>query len=160
MRTTIASLIVMSACVAGFAQQPAPDTALHDDASSEHAAHERRMTLNLESAIGSQLPWMDQAKLLHLSERQQRAELWNAPLGRLYYNMASQQAMLGREGFVNGGQPLGLGMTTLALGDARHRGVQLLLDGTPWGALPPGQGLRASFGIASAIAMAIVAAGG
>ncbi len=160
MRTTIASLIVMFACGAALAQQPGVDPAGHDDTSLAPAAHERRMSLNLESAIGSQLPWMDQAKLLHLSERQQRAELWNAPLGRLYYNLASQQAMLGREGFVNGGQSLGLGMTTLALGDARHRGVQLLLDGTPWGALPPGQGLRAGFGIASAIAMAIVAAGG
>ena len=160
MRTTIAGLILVLACGVAFAQRPSGEAATTGDPHPDPAAHERRLSLNLESAIGSELPWIDQAKLLNLSERQQRAQLWNAPMGRLYYNFAAQQAMLGREGLVNGGQMLGLGMSNLALGDARHRGVQLLLDGTPWGALTPGQQLRTGFGIASAIALAIAAAGG
>lgn len=160
MRTTIAGLIVFVACGAAAAQQASADTPRPDTSQRAAAVHQRHLSLGLEGAIGDQLPWIDQAKLLHLSERQARAQLWNAPMGRLYYGFAAQQSSLGREGFVNGGMPLGLGMTTLALGDARHRGVQLLLDGNPWGALPPAQRLRAGFGIGSAIAMAIVAAGG
>ena len=160
MRTTIAGLIVLLAFGAAAAQPASAESPSRDASHPARADHHRDFSLHLESAIGSQLPWIDQTDLLHMSESQARAELWNAPMGRLYYGFAAQQARLGREGLVNGGMPLGLGMTTLAIGDARHRGVQLLLDGTPWGALPPGQRLRAGFGIGSAIAMAIVAAGG
>jgi hypothetical protein len=55
--------------------------------------------------------------------------LWNSDLGRVHYAMAADQAMLGRQGLVNGGRMVGLGLATGIIG-----------DGDPNGALSPALG--------------------
>lgn len=83
------------------------------------------------------------------TDREYRLALWNSPMGRLYYDRAAAEAMLGREGLVGGGRMLGLGMATVALGDGDPGGLQLLLDGEPWRSLSLAEkaeaGVQASF---------------
>lgn len=43
--------------------------------------------------------------------------LWNSEMGRVTYHLAAEHAMLGREGLVNGGRMLGVGLGTTAIGD-------------------------------------------
>jgi hypothetical protein len=38
-------------------------------------------------------------------------------MGRLYYALAAEQSMLGREGLVNGGRMAGVGLGTAGIGD-------------------------------------------
>jgi hypothetical protein len=82
------------------------------------------------------------------SEREFRAALWDSPLGRVHYHLASEQAMLGREGLVHGGHMLGLGMATTAIGDAPTSGIGLMVHGTPWSQLSTSQRVRSGFDIA------------
>ena len=49
-------------------------------------------------------------------DRAVRMALWNDPLGRIYYNLAAEESMLGRTGLVNGGRSLGAGLALTALG--------------------------------------------
>jgi hypothetical protein len=52
--------------------------------------------------------------------------LWNSEMGRVTYHLAAEHAMLGREGLVNGGRMLGVGLTTSAIGDNNPNGSFLL----------------------------------
>jgi len=58
-----------------------------------------------------------QASLQVQSPNERTMALWNADLGRVHYALAAEQAMLGREGLVNGGRMAGIGMATAAIGD-------------------------------------------
>ena len=49
--------------------------------------------------------------------------LWNADFGRLYYALAAERAMLGREGLVNGGRMAGVGLGTAGIGDGDPNGA-------------------------------------
>lgn len=61
---------------------------------------------------------------LHVQSPKDRTEaLWNSDLGRVYYEQAAQQAMLGRQGLVNGGRMTGLGMATAGIGDGDPNGA-------------------------------------
>ncbi len=75
--------------------------------------------------------------------------LWNAPMGRLYYSRAEAEAMLGREGLVNGGRMVGLGLGTTAIGDQSKSTLGFLASGGSWSELTLGQkfaaGAEASF---------------
>jgi hypothetical protein len=51
-------------------------------------------------------------------EQEFRLALWNSPLGRVHYQLASEQSMLGREGLVGGGHALGAGLSMYAIGGA------------------------------------------
>jgi hypothetical protein len=62
-----------------------------------------------------------------ISDREFRRALWTSPLGRLYYQRAAEEAMLGREGLVGGGRMVGLGLATTALGDGSPSGLQLVM---------------------------------
>ena len=66
------------------------------------------------------------------SESEYRLALWNSPMGRLYYDRAEAEAMLGREGLVHGGHSLGVGMAAFAVGDAPSTTLGFLADGTKW----------------------------
>ena len=66
------------------------------------------------------------------SESEFRLALWNSPMGRLYYDRAEAEAMLGREGLVHGGHSLGVGMGTFAVGDTPSTTLGFLVDGTKW----------------------------
>jgi len=66
------------------------------------------------------------------SESEYRLALWNSPMGRLYYDRAEAEAMLGREGLVHGGHSLGVGMATFAVGDTPSTTLGFLVDGTKW----------------------------
>jgi hypothetical protein len=86
------------------------------------------------------------------TDRELRLALWNSPMGRLYYERAAAESMLGREGLVGGGRLAGLGLTTAALGDGDPGGLQLLVTGESWKSLSPADrsqaGLQASFAAA------------
>lgn len=69
------------------------------------------------------------------SEREFRLALWNSPMGRLYYDRAEAEAMLGREGLVHGGHSLGVGMATFAVGDTPSTTLGFLVDGGSWSQL-------------------------
>ena len=75
--------------------------------------------------------------------------LWNAPMGRLYYSRAEAEAMLGREGLVNGGRMVGLGLGTTTIGDQSKSSLGFLASGGSWSELTLGQkfaaGAEASF---------------
>jgi hypothetical protein len=70
--------------------------------------------------------------------------------------MASEQAMLGREGLVNGEHMLGLGLATTALGDGSHGGgINLLTDGrASWAELNAGEKLQ--IGLEASVAAGIL----
>jgi hypothetical protein len=81
-----------------------------------------------------------------------RLALWNSPMGRLHYERAAAESMLGREGLVGGGRLAGLGLATAALGGGDPSGLQLLFTGESWKSLSPADraqaGLQASFAAA------------
>jgi len=64
-----------------------------------------------------------QASLGHTTGAERTQALWNSEMGRLYYAMAAQQAMLGREGLVNGGRMAGVGLGTAGIGDGDPNGA-------------------------------------
>jgi len=49
-----------------------------------------------------------QAALRPRGAKERAQALWNSDLARVYYALAAEQAMLGREGLVNGGRTLGV----------------------------------------------------
>ena len=61
---------------------------------------------------------------LRPSSGKERAQaLWDSDLARVYYSLAAQQAMLGREGLVNGGRMNGVGLGTAGIGDGDPNGA-------------------------------------
>ncbi len=82
------------------------------------------------------------------SEREYRAALWNAPLGRVTYQLSAEDAMLGRTGLVHGGRMIGLGMSATAIGGAPSSGLHLMMDGAKWSELSNGERFRVGFDVA------------
>ena len=94
---------------------------------------------------------------LHLQSPDERTlALWNSDLGRVHYALAAQQAMLGREGLVNGGRMVGLGMATAAIGDGDPNGaLGMALGRGKWAEMNANQKLQA--GVEASILGALLA---
>ncbi len=153
----IATLMIAAALIAvtpGLCQEPSGEepVAIESQVLSESlVASEtpqllpRRFSLHLEEHFGpTMLEGNPFSELSIEHEREWREALWNAPMGRLYYELAAQQAMLGRGGLVNGGHMLGVGLGTTAIGDGSHNGMQLLMDGYQWSELSRGERFKIS----------------
>ena len=105
---------------------------------------------NLTEMVSDEIP-AEHAEVLafqasfHVQRPNERTlALWNADLGRVYYAMAAEQAMLGREGLVNGGRMAGLGMATAGIGDGNPNGaVGLALGHQKWAEMNANQKLQA-----------------
>lgn len=91
--------------------------------------------LKLELADGRRDALVFQASFTPSSEAEFRLAMWNSPMGRLYYDRAEAEAMLGREGLVHGGHSLGVGMAATAIGDASSSSLGFLIDGGEWSEL-------------------------
>jgi hypothetical protein len=65
-------------------------------------------------------------------DREFRLALWSSPLGRVHYQMVSEQAMLGREGLVGGGHMLGVGTSLYALGASQPNPRLVPTREHPW----------------------------
>jgi hypothetical protein len=63
------------------------------------------------------------ASLRPRTAKERAQALWNSDLAKVYYSLAAQQAMLGREGLVNGGRMTGVGMGTAGIGDGDPNGA-------------------------------------
>jgi len=75
---------------------------------------------------------------------EQTLALWDSELGRVYYAMAAEQAMLGRQGLVNGGRMVGLGLATGTIGDGDpNGGLALALGRGRWAEMNANQKLQA-----------------
>ena len=86
-----------------------------------------------------------QATLHRQSPKDRTEALWNSDLGRVYYQMAAEQSMLGREGLVNGGRMAGLGMATAGIGDNDPNGaIRLAFGRHKWAEMNANQKLQAS----------------
>lgn len=82
--------------------------------------------------------------------------LWNSEMGRLYYALAAEQSMLGREGLVNGGRMAGVGMATAGIGDGDPNGaLGMALGRGKWAEMNANQKLQA--GVEAGILGALVA---
>ena len=85
-----------------------------------------------------------QAALIPRSANERTLALWNSDFGRLYYELAAQQSMLGREGLVNGGRMAGLGLATAGIGDSDPNGaLGLALGRGKWAEMNANQKLQA-----------------
>lgn len=99
----------------------------------ESAPAERAETLAFQAALHRQSP------------KERTEALWNSDLGRVYYQMAAEQSMLGREGLVNGGRMAGLGMATAGIGDNDPNGaIRLALGRHKWAEMNANQKVQAS----------------
>jgi len=67
-----------------------------------------------------------QAALKPKNAQERTLALWNSEMGRVHYALAAEHAMLGREGLVNGGRMLGVGLGTSAIGDNDPNGAFIL----------------------------------
>jgi hypothetical protein len=67
-----------------------------------------------------------QAALRPKNPQERTLALWNSEMGRVHYALAAEHAMLGREGLVNGGRMLGVGLGTTAIGDNDPNGSFIL----------------------------------
>lgn len=86
-----------------------------------------------------------QASLQPKSPNERTLALWNSEMGRLHYALAAEQAMLGREGLVNGGRMAGLGMATAGIGDGDPNGaLGMALGRGKWAEMNANQKLQAS----------------
>lgn len=82
--------------------------------------------------------------------------LWSSELGRLYYEAAAQQSMLGRQGLVNGGRMAGVGMATAGIGDGDPNGaLGLILGRQKWAEMNANQKIQA--GVEAGILGALIA---
>jgi len=126
---------------AGETDGPADDSILlpTDDISAEHAE-----VLAFQATLQNQSP-------------EDRTEaLWNSDYGRLYYELAAQQSMLGRQGLVNGGRMAGVGMATGTIGDGDPNGaLGLVLGRQKWAEMNANQKVQA--GVEAGIIAALLA---
>lgn len=113
-----------------------------------------RLSLDSGGPVGrtSSLEMVYRSAAAPRTNQELRLALWGSPMGRLHYERAAAESMLGREGLVGGGRMAGLGMATAALGDGDPGGLQLLVTGESWKSLSPTDraqaGLQASFAAA------------
>lgn len=70
-----------------------------------------------------------QAAFRPINSAERTQALWNTDMGRLHYELAAAQSMLGREGLVNGGRMMGIGLATGAIGDGDPNGALGLMIG-------------------------------
>jgi len=97
-----------------------------------------------------------QAALRPVDPTERTEALWGSEMGRLYYELAAQQAMLGREGLVNGGRMTGVGLATAGLGDGDPNGaLGMALGRGKWVEMNANQKLQA--GIEASILGALIA---
>ena len=80
--------------------------------------------------------------------------LWNSELGRVHWALASEQAMLGRQGLVHGGRMVGLGLATTAVGDDSPGGLALALGRGRWAEMNANQKLQT--GVEASIVFALL----
>ncbi len=97
-----------------------------------------------------------QAALRPGNARERTQALWNSDMARVHYALAAQQAMLGREGLVNGGRMAGLGMATAGIGDGDPNGaLGMALGRGRWAEMNANEKLQA--GVEATILGAILA---
>jgi len=97
-----------------------------------------------------------QASLTHTTGAERTEALWNSDMGRLYYAMAAEQSMLGREGLVNGGRMAGVGLGTAGIGDGDPNGaLGMALGRGKWAEMNANQKLQA--GVEAGILGALIA---
>ena len=91
--------------------------------------HTEEKTNGLPVLVGDEVP-PERAEVLAFKAAlrprgaKERAQaLWNSDLARVYYALAAEQAMLGREGLVNGGRMAGVGLGTAGIGDGDPNGA-------------------------------------
>jgi hypothetical protein len=94
---------------------------------------------------------------LHVQSPDERTlALWNSDLGRVHYALAAEQAMLGREGLVNGGRMAGVGLATAGIGDGDPNGaLGMALGRGKWAEMNANQKLQA--GVEASILGALLA---
>jgi hypothetical protein len=139
-RSTVFTLLLTAAAALGAAEQRfslglegLPLT--EETPASESAAEDLRHHLTVEvSEDGFDDALVYSAALEPRSEQEFRLALWNSPMGRLHYERAAADAMLGREGLVSGGRMQGLGLATSTLGDGGPGGIELVMK-TKWSEL-------------------------
>jgi len=154
MRTLIAGLLVFSFAWQTWAQQPRAaeqeeqtTTGADQEVSirQQDTAEDSEFSLHLDSLSFAEPSRFNPLVSMQFdSEEELKAALWDAPLGRVRYQLARQQAMIGREGLVGGGHMLGVGMASSVLGDGRAQGVELLLSGKTWSELSNKERFKAS----------------
>jgi hypothetical protein len=97
-----------------------------------------------------------QAALRPRSAKERTQALWNSDMARVYSALAAQQAMLGREGLVNGGRMAGVGMATAGIGDGDPNGaLGMALGRGGWAEMNANERLQA--GVEATILGAILA---
>jgi hypothetical protein len=97
-----------------------------------------------------------QAALRPRNAKERTQALWNSDMARVHYALAAQQAMLGREGLVNGGRMAGLGMATAGIGDGDPNGaLGMALGRARWAEMNANEKLQA--GVEATILGAILA---
>jgi hypothetical protein len=97
-----------------------------------------------------------QASLRHTTGAERTEALWNSDMGRLYYVMAAEQSMLGREGLVNGGRMAGVGLGTAGIGDGDPNGaLGMALGRGKWAEMNANQRVQA--GVEAGILGALIA---
>jgi len=80
--------------------------------------------------------------------------LWDSDLGRVHWALASEQAMLGREGLVHGGHMVGLGLATTAIGDGNPGGLAMALGRGKWAEMNANQKIQA--GVEASLLAALI----
>ncbi len=96
------------------------------------------------------------AALRPIDDAERTRALWDSDLGRVRYALAAEQAMLGREGLVNGGRMAGVGLATAGLGDGDPNGaLGLVLGRHGWVEMNANQKLQAT--VEASILVALVA---
>jgi len=126
------------------------------------AAEESETTLSLDLEKIFEMPPPELVfngdDVLRITPQEFRLVLWNAPMGRMQYELARQRAMFGREGLVHGHRPIGIGLEGAALGAGPSgMGLNGLLNGgARWSEMSLGE--RAQAGIEVGISLGILAA--
>jgi len=97
-----------------------------------------------------------QAALRPVDAAERTRALWDSDLARVHYALAAEQAMLGREGLVNGGRMAGVGLATAGLGDGDPNGaLGLVLGRHRWVEMNANQKLQAT--VEASILVALIA---
>jgi len=146
-RALLSLLLLLFAAAAAAAQTSdltaraveEPATTAETGASFDFSAHSFRLYLASHPEL------LRPVRILDLRyDRAVRLALWNDPLGRVYYNLAAEESMLGRTGLVNGGRALGAGLALTALG-----GASSPLAAYVETLMPPAGSSRVSIGVRS-----------
>lgn len=96
------------------------------------------------------------AALQPRSSAERTQALWNSDMGRLYYALAAEQSMLGREGLVNGGRMAGVGLGTAGIGDGDpNSALRLALSRGKWAEMSANEKFQA--GVEAGLLGALIA---